>query len=346
MKLHYLWLGTLGLLFSLSCAVGTPTTGYEKESGNGKSVVLSVVNWNVQTFFDAETEGSEYSEFVNSGRWSKDKYVVRLHRLCEVITSLNADVYVFEEIENESVLYDISNQLAGHSWDSSKNWNYGCFVRESNSSIGCAVLSKYELGSVKSHGMDIRTQKDSQPSVRSILEVTVLAGGKELVMFVNHWKSKLGGEEESEIWRDWQEFILSNCVYDVGDVNVVNEDSSLRGLICVGDFNRSAEDFVTFFESETCVNKNTILRGFNEVLVWNPWFCGDGSFVSETGSYFYNDSWERIDNFLSAGKCKLTAFSPKTNGNWVNGKGTPNGYKIFTGEGYSDHLPIMCTVIM
>jgi len=345
MRLRYLWLGLVCFFVVQSCAVGNNEL-LQQENNDGKSVALSVVNWNVQTFFNAETEGTEYSEFLSSARWSKDKYVVRLHRLCEVITTLNADVYVFEEIENESVLYDISNQLAGHSWDSSKNWNYGCFAKENDSSIGCAVLSKYELTNMKTHKMDIRTQKEEQPSARSVLEVKVKVGTKEMVMFVNHWKSKSGGEEESEIWRDWQEFVLSNCLGDFFDGNVAGDSSSDVALLCVGDFNRSAEDFVTFFEGVGGTTTNTFLRGFNELLVFNPWFCDDGSFVSEAGSYFYNDTWERIDNFLSAGKLTLTAFGPRQNGNWVNNKGTPNGYKIYTGEGYSDHLPIMCTVVM
>ena len=44
---------------------------------------LKIVNWNVQTFFDYQTDGSEYSEFVTSATWGKEMYVVRLERLCK-----------------------------------------------------------------------------------------------------------------------------------------------------------------------------------------------------------------------------------------------------------------------
>ena len=92
-----------------------------------------------------------------------------------------------EEIENEGIINDIANQFAGNSWDSSKNWTYSCFAKEKNSSIGCAVLSKYPLFGIKTHSLDIRTQKDSQPSMRPIMEVNLDVGGRNVILFVNHF---------------------------------------------------------------------------------------------------------------------------------------------------------------
>ena len=45
--------------------------------------------------------------------------------------------------------------------------------------------------------------------MRPIMEVNLDVGGRNVILFVNHWKSKSGGEEESEIWRDWQETLLA-----------------------------------------------------------------------------------------------------------------------------------------
>ena len=83
----------------------------------GKNGRLKVVNWNVQTFFDAITTGSEYTEFVKSSRWGKEAYMERLTRLASVIRTLDADIFVMEEIENEGVVHDICNFLAGE-WES------------------------------------------------------------------------------------------------------------------------------------------------------------------------------------------------------------------------------------
>ena len=47
--------------------------------------------------------------------------------------------------------------------------------------------------------MDIQIHKEAQPSSRPIMQMTVLVGDKDFTLFVNHWKSKSGGEEETEI---------------------------------------------------------------------------------------------------------------------------------------------------
>ena len=59
---------------------------------------ISVANWNLQTFFDGTKDGCEYKEFQKSADWNTQTYKVRLERLCEFITTTDADIFVFEEI--------------------------------------------------------------------------------------------------------------------------------------------------------------------------------------------------------------------------------------------------------
>ena len=68
-------------------------SGDSGNKGDGSRKV-SLVCWNVQTFFDASTSGTEYKDFKNSERWTKEKYVKRLNKLCEVMTSINPDIFV------------------------------------------------------------------------------------------------------------------------------------------------------------------------------------------------------------------------------------------------------------
>lgn len=322
---------------------------------------VSVVAWNLETFFDAESEGTEYSEFLKNSLWTSEKYTARLSKLCEVLTTLNPDIFVMEEIENKEIIYDISNQLAGLSWNSKNFWNYGCFYRENNSSIGCAVISKYPLFDVKTHSIDIQTQKTSQPSVRPILEVTANVNGQELVIFVNHWKSKSGGAQSSEIWRDWQESCLANCM------NESFFEHPGAAFIACGDFNRDATEFSSYNSATAAASeyksqmgyanapnrqlKAAKLRDLNlcteaGIPVYSPWFTAGGKFTTETGSYFYQGEWNRIDHFFSMGNVKLSAFAPKVQGAWAGEDGIPKSYSVYTGEGYSDHLPIMCTLTL
>ena len=290
---------------------------------------ISLVCWNVQTFFDPVTVGTEYKDFKNSERWNKEKYMKRLDRLCDVMVTLNPDIFVMEEIENSEVVQDISNALAGQAWDHRKNWQHVCFAKETGSAIGCAVFSRYELCGLKTHTLDVRTQGEDQPSSRPIMEVTVCTGNQDLKLFVNHWKSKSGGEEETEIWRDWQELALAEAA---GNCTV---------LMC-GDFNRSAEDFIL---SNGGNKTNTLLRGSNGLVhCCSPWFRSDGKFSIETGSYFYNSEWERIDNILISDNLNITYFNTVSEPPLADEDGIPAGYKLYTGEGCSDHLPLKCVI--
>lgn len=301
-----------------------------KKSSN----VISIVTWNAQTFFDSECEGTEYADYQKLGKWSRDKYMTRLSRLCEVMTTLNPDVFVLEEIENAGVVQDIANQLAGNSWDRNRNWNYACFAKQQNGAIGCAVFSRYELNNLRVHEMCIKSQNEEQPGVRPIVQVSVNVSGKELILLVNHWKSKSGGETESEIWRDWQESVLADVTG-----RLEQEKGTVACLMC-GDFNRDAREFAGAFpevELRGCVYR---------IKTLSPWFTDSGEFSSETGSYYYNGNWERIDHIFCVGNAKISAYGPRTNGVWCGTGGIPVAYKLFSGEGYSDHLPIMCAVTL
>lgn len=328
--------------FAVSCSASLSS-----EPVQDSTAIISLACWNTQTFFDSEIEGTEYSDFQNLAKWSKEKYLQRLGRLTEVIKTLNADVIVLEEIENRAVVQDIANQLAGNSWDRNKNWNYAAFGKDNGGAIGCAVFSKYELRDLKCHFMSISTQKTEQPSARPILELTVQVEDKPLQIFVNHWKSKSGGEEASEIWRDWQEALLADRV----NVFLSQYGDDAACVMC-GDYNRDAREFICRFDGKqksgnTCFRGSGAVTGGGELLeVYSPWFTAGGSFATDTGSYFYNKSWERIDHIFVRGNVRLSAFSVKTDGDWAGTNGIPNAYKQYSGEGYSDHLPLMCTLTL
>ena len=308
-------------------------SGSDSESAGSKRNV-SLVCWNVQTFFDAETSGTEYKDFKNSERWNKEKYIKRLDRLCDVMTSLNPDIFVMEEIENEAVVQDISNRLAGESWDNKKSWQYACFKKETGSAIGCAVFSRYEICSLKTHTLDIRTQNEEQPSSRPLMQLTIGVGNQDLELFVNHWKSKSGGEDETEIWRDWQELVLAENITGYGNAG--------KSVVMCGDFNRSAEDFILTAGGK---NANTLLRGASDSsAVFSPWFRPDGKFATEAGSYYYNSEWERIDNIMITGNVVFSSFGTVTESPVADEEGIPSAFKLYTGDGCSDHLPLKCVI--
>ena len=293
-----------------------------------KKVAVKILNWNLETFFDGQFDGNEYSEFktAKSG-WSVDKYAKRLERLSEAIKQLDADILVFEELEKKEQIYDISNQLSG-TFNFSKIYRYGTFATSKNAPIGCAILSRYPLSEISVHEIDFGS---GQPSLRPIIQATITVKKKKFTLFVNHWKSKAGGAEASEFWRDAQEKNLSRLIKKSMEKETA--------VIATGDFNRDIEEFEFVQNGEY----NIALKGNEQIFVHSPWLGEDGT-LGEIGSYWFNDHWERIDHFFVCGTAKITSFSPQTDGKWTDSSGHPIRYKVYSGNGYSDHLPILCVL--
>ena len=317
-----------------SCSDGMKMEAPDSERGNNQ---ITIANWNLQTFFDGKKDGCEYKEFQKSAEWNNESYKVRLERLCQFIKQTDADIFVFEEMENENIIYDISNQLsaAGYNWKQNQFWNYSVFAKPEGTAIGIGILSRYELKNVRTHFMDIRIHNTAQPSSRYLLEAQVYAGKGHFTILANHWKSKSGGQEETEIWRDWQESLLGKRLSEL----LEKENAAL--IIC-GDFNRDTQDFASSGDS-------IFLRyagfGYTDYCqVKSLWYNQKGNYVSDQGSYFYNDQWERIDNIMLAGKVSKDLFFSDTRGPWASEEGYPVSYKIYSGQGWSDHLPLYARI--
>ena len=309
---------------------------------------ISIVSWNLQTFFDAVDSGTEYDEFTGrKSKWTEEKYKERLERLCTFMKAVNADIFCFMEVENTAVVQDIANTL--QVGISGMSWRYVCFARESGSSLGCAVFSRYEPESLTVHSTDCRVAVQTEafsglsageplvrPAMRPLMEIRFsfdsLGSGtaaesrvRKLALFVAHWKSKSGGAKESEVWRSCQEAVLS------GRIQSTLADG--YSVVACGDFNRELAEF-----KYSKVAGYVDLRGsFSTVSVKSPWFS-----AGEEGSYFYDEAWNCIDHFFFAGNAECVSFKAMDEGEYVTSDGLPYRYDIWTGRGYSDHLPISC----
>lgn len=301
---------------------------------NANAQNLKIANWNVQCFFDATKDGTEYSEFKKSKNWNRTIYETRLDKLCDSIRKINADIFVLEEIENHAVVVDISNRLQDMSFSQRKKYNYAVFAKNSGDAIGIAVLSKLPILESTVHNIDIRNLDEKQPSMRPILKVKVKTKNDALTIFANHWKSKSGGAEKTEIWRNFQE---SNLQSLIGQSLMQNEK-----IIACGDFNRDISEFF-------CEGGRVFLRNHDfeksEICLVSPWFLqSDGnSELVNPGSYYYNDEFERIDHFFVSENLNIAEFAPLS-GEWSSDEGIPYKFQIYSGKGYSDHLPIQLII--
>ena len=328
-----------GLALCLLAAVFAAQSFCSCSALGKKERSLKIVNWNVQTFFDGNKDGVEYTNFIKSQRWNQEAYKDRLQKLCKAINQLDGDLVILEEIENLGVVYDISNALAGNNWNQKKVYRYACFAKKENSSIGCAVLSRLPLQGLKVHSLDIQAEQAQAPSMRPLIEVDLLAP-KRLKLFVNHWKSKGGGKSggaDSALWRRWQESLLAQKIIEA------KENGGGIPIICAGDFNQDINEFSLVQDGDIDGGAANVALfcpfSGQKALVYSPWI----DFAGQIGSYNFRDKWERIDHFFTSGNLMLEDFAPQT-GEWSYEDGRPKVFRLYSLNGWSDHLPIACRV--
>ncbi|MEZ4774255.1 MAG: endonuclease/exonuclease/phosphatase family protein [Bacteroidia bacterium] len=200
---------------------------------SGKSEVV-IGFYNVENLFDTEDDPvKDDSEFLPEGRykWTTEKYLKKLDNLALAISQMGEkgpDILGVAEVENVQVLKDLV-QLT-----SLKKRGYEVILEESEDIRGIDVGLIYDPKVFKyiSHeAYDVDFPEEPDYTTRKILVVEGQIKGERLYMIVNHWPSRRGGEDESEIrrittakvTRERVSEILSKdphaCIVSVGDYN-------------------------------------------------------------------------------------------------------------------------------
>jgi len=350
-KLHFL------LVFFVAfsgCSVSEPGEAATKDTG-----VITLMTWNINNLFDGADNGFEYDEFLQSAGWSAEKYKGRINTISDAIGRLKPqpDILMFQEVESLVVIEDLASSLPNaYSWCHFAN-NYG-------SAIGLGIISRFPLTETKTHSITI----DGETTPRPVLEVRVQTEEGDIILFVCHWKSKLGGDEATEnVRRSSVRVILRR-------IREIYQTEPETGFIIAGDLNENHDEFyrqsansicALIPDDSYCVNLSKVkVDGQKDFLIISgntppePVHFPQGSITLfspwlrdlENGSYFYKHNWETIDHFLISGhffnntgweyeKVIIGNFEPFT-----NASGIPIPYNARTGLGMSDHLPLILTI--
>lgn len=339
----------LFLAFTLVCGLIGAAAAQSPKSGSHYRV-YGVAFYNLENLFDTINSNGSYDlEFSPSGarQWDSRKYNAKIHNMAYAISQLTTKttpkgpaIIGVSEIENKSVLDDLvaDPQIA--------DWNLQVVHHDGPDRRGVDVgllynprLFKFE--SVENHRLFI----ESYPTLktRDQMCVTGTLGGKRVSVIVNHWPSRLGGEEQSS-WLREAAAALSKQIAD----SVWAVDPG-RGVIIMGDLNDDPDN--KSVAKVLGAKKDT--KGVKPHGFYNPWWrlLRDKGI----GTLAYKGSWNLFDQIVISGNL-LEENAPETDLRFfkqqvhnhdflIDQNGTRQGYPLRTFaagswlNGYSDHFP-------
>jgi endonuclease/exonuclease/phosphatase family metal-dependent hydrolase len=347
----------------------------DRNAKTADSVLL--VSWNVQALFDGKDSGNEYAEYRAGSGWTGEKYRARVTAVADALKTLgrdfdpsgdfdpdgdfdtarksgSPDIVAFIEIENEKVMEDIA---------AAADYRWTFFASSPGAALGLGLASRFPILDTKTHSAHFGGTETPRP----VAEIWVDADGEALALMVCHWKSKLGSGAETEAARKSAAAIIARRLSEI------QETAAGTPVIIMGDLNENADEFArTAYacalmpdsaEAAEHIRENGARPGFQDFLVisenrpprtdyldgvnaaavlYSPW-----TEESESGSYYYRGQWETIDHFLFNGAAfdksgwEFAGFRAVRGRPFSGEDGSPNAYVPRTGNGLSDHAPLL-----
>ncbi|MEA3317292.1 MAG: hypothetical protein U9R54_04990 [Bacteroidota bacterium] len=334
------------LLMILSIVVLFTNTGCTQISKYNKSDNFTVAFYNVENLFDTiDSPNTWDTEFTPEGKkkWNTERYNKKLNDIGKVLSSINKnelpEIVGLCEIENKSVLKDLIRTKTLN-----KN-NYNIIHEDSRDGRGIDVAllyNKKEFKYISHKKIEINFEKDTKYKTRDILYVKGIASKTDtLHIFVNHWKSRSGGQKETE----YKRIAIAKVLRENTDKILTNNKDAK--IIIMGDLNDEPTNKSVRYVLGASENLNDKENLFN--LMYDLDSQGKGT-------HSYNSKWNMLDNLIVSKALinNTNGYSVKENTGHIfredfimfyhakAGMKIPNrtyGGPNYYG-GYSDHLPV------
>lgn len=305
---------------------------------------ICIAFYNQENLFDTiDDPNKNDNEFLPTAKkgWNTEKYTSKINNMAKVISGINneqaPDIIGMCEVENGTVL----NDIAQNKQLKKANYQYVHIDGPDERSIDNALLFKkgsFKLISSKSVNVPLENTK-----TRDVLLVHLQAKNKaQIVVLVNHFPSRIGGEEKSEPRRLAAAQVVRNICDSLYQLN------PQENIVIMGDFNdepnnKSMDSVLRAKANEYDLNNGNLYNAMYELKQNNE------------GSHYYKGHFSMLDQIIissSITNCTGTICYQKSSATiykqpWmVEAEGKYKGapFRTFIGDkfvgGYSDHLPV------
>lgn len=304
--------------------------------------------YNVENLFDTIDDPHKTdNEFmpVEPKNWNTERYRKKISDLARVISLVDTvklpAVIGLAEVENDIVLTDLINEPVLKDAKYCIAWEGGPDIR----GIDCALLyqpDKFRIDTV----VYLKITIDTIPrfKTRDILYASGWLDNDYMHLFVNHWPSRRGGEEESEVKRERAAEVLR------AKVDQIFENDSDANILIMGDMNDEPADSSLLHVLKALPNSEMPKSQQLVNLMWDEFSNGEGS-------YSYRNDWSMLDNIVVSSNLLVKRRGYNTsldNGfifhlpfmEFVNNRGEMSPNRTYGRSyygGISDHFPVYVT---
>jgi predicted extracellular nuclease len=305
--------------------------------------------YNLENFYDTiDNPNVNDDEFTPKGakNYDADIYLNKVLHLATIIsqmgTEINPDgpaILGVAEIENDTVLKDLVHQKLLEK----RNYKIVHYDSRDARGIDVAFLYNAKYFTVEaSNKLFVQLPGGSKDAyfTRDVLWVKGKLDGETVHIYVNHWPSRVGGEQRSAPARAAAAMVCKNHMDSIAKAD------GYQKVIIMGDLN---DDPVSPSITEVLKAKGNIKDVFKGGL-FNPWV---DLYKKGIGTLAYQDAWGLFDQIMIS----YPFLDKKQNGLFfyqqhifrreymVENKGQYKGYPMRTWDGntyrggYSDHFP-------
>lgn len=344
------------LLLSVTLLVSGALCEAQNTAPRKQYQVLGVAFYNLENLFDTINNNGKYDqEFSPAGarQWNGSKYWSKISNLARVITAMttgttpNGPAFIgVSEIENRTVMEDLSRavdeRLRG---EGRQAWNLQVVHHDSPDRRGVDVGAFYNPRQFRLLNVsNTRLVVEANPTLRTRDQmcVTGVMGGDTVSVIVNHWPSRIGGQEQSSYLR---EAAAALCRHTADSLWTLRPN---QGVIIMGDLNDDPQDRST----RVALGAVKTMKGVGPEGFYNPfWSILDQG----VGTLAYKSAWNLFDQIIVSGSLleqntgadKLHFWKAVVNNfDFLRDtEGTRQGYPLRTYSagmflnGYSDHFP-------